>query len=53
MLSMFRRLARDDRGVTVIEYALIACLISVAAIVALTSVGTKISSVMSNVASTM
>jgi pilus assembly protein Flp/PilA len=53
MLSMFRRLARDDRGVTVIEYALIACLISVAAIAALTSAGAKISTVMSNVANQM
>ena len=53
MLSTFRRLARDDRGVTVIEYTLIACLISVAAIAALTSVGTQISGVMSNVANRM
>jgi pilus assembly protein Flp/PilA len=53
MLSMFRRLARDDRGVTAIEYTLIACLISVAAILALTSVGTKISGIMSNIATTL
>ena len=53
MLSMFRRLARDDRGVTVIEYTLIACLISIAAIIAMTSVGTKVNGVMSNVANVM
>ena len=53
MLSMFRRLARDDRGVTAIEYTLIACLISIAAIVAMTNVGTKVNAVMSNVANAM
>ncbi len=36
------RLARDDRGGEVLEYALIAGLIVVAAIAAITSVGSKV-----------
>jgi pilus assembly protein Flp/PilA len=53
MLSIFRRLMKNEQGATAIEYTLIASLIAVAAITAMTSVGTKVSSVMSNVASTM
>jgi len=53
MLSIFRRLMRDDQGATAIEYTLIASLISVAAIVAMTSVGGKVSNVLSNVANAM
>ena len=53
MLSIFRRLMKNEHGVTAIEYTLIASLIAVAAIAAFTSVGTKVSTVMSNVASTM
>ncbi|MBS0523134.1 MAG: Flp family type IVb pilin [Proteobacteria bacterium] len=50
-MSIFRRLMNNEQGVTAIEYALIASLISVAAIVAMASVGTKVNGVMSNVAS--
>ena len=53
MLSIFRRLLKSDKGATAIEYTLIASLIAVAAITAMGSVGTKVSSVLSNVASTM
>jgi pilus assembly protein Flp/PilA len=53
MLSIFRRLMKNEQGATAIEYTLIASLIAVAAITAMTSVGTKVSSVLSNVASTM
>jgi len=53
MLSIFRHLMKNDDGATAIEYALIASLISVAAVVAMRSVGTKVSDVLSNVASTM
>jgi len=53
MLSMFRRLVRNEQGATAIEYTLIASLISVAAIVAMTSVGGKVSNVLSNVANAM
>ncbi len=53
MLSIFSRLMNNDRGATPIEYTLIAALISVAAIVAMTTVGTKVNGVLSNVASAM
>jgi len=53
MLSIFRRLMKSEQGVTAIEYTLIAALISVAAIVAMGNVGTKVNGVMSNVASIM
>jgi pilus assembly protein Flp/PilA len=53
MLSIFRRLARNSEGATAIEYTLIASLIAVAAIAAMGGVGTKVSTVLSNVASSM
>jgi len=53
MLNVFRNLMKSDRGATAIEYTLIASLISVAAIVAMTSVGGKVSNVLSNVANAM
>ena len=53
MLSFLRRILRNDRGATAIEYTLIASLIAVAAILAMQSVGTKVNGVLSNVASTM
>ena len=46
---ILRKLRADVRGATAIEYGLIAALISVAAIGALTSVGTKLSSQFNNV----
>ncbi len=48
MLSMFRKLFKDEQGATAIEYGLIAALISVAAITAFTTVGTKLSDMMTN-----
>jgi pilus assembly protein Flp/PilA len=53
MLSIFRKLMKNERGATAIEYVLIASLISVAAIAAMTSVGHKVSNVLSNVANAM
>ena len=53
MLSIFRRLMKNEQGATAIEYTLIASLIAVAAIVAMTSVGTKVNGVLSNVANSM
>jgi pilus assembly protein Flp/PilA len=44
------QLFRNDIGATAIEYGLIAALIAVAAIAALTLVGTNLSSVFSNIA---
>lgn len=44
------RLIEDHRGVTAIEYTLIAALIAVAAVVAMTLIGTYISETFSSVA---
>ena len=41
MKSLFARFAKDQSGATAIEYGLMASLISVAIIGAITSVGTK------------
>ena len=53
MLSIFRRLMKNEQGATAIEYVLIASLISVAAITAMSTVGGKVSNVLSNVANAM
>jgi pilus assembly protein Flp/PilA len=53
MLSTFRRLTRSESGATAIEYTLIAGLISIAAIVAMGTIGGKVNGVLSNVASVM
>lgn len=53
MLSTLRRLTKNQSGATAIEYTLIAGLISVAAIVAMGAIGTKVNGVLSNVASVM
>lgn len=42
MRSTFNRLLKDESGATMIEYGLIAALISVAAITALTAMGTSV-----------
>jgi pilus assembly protein Flp/PilA len=42
IMSYFSRLSVNQRGVTMIEYALIAALIAVVAIVALTNIGTEV-----------
>ena len=43
MLSIFRRLMKNEHGATAIEYTLIASLIAVAAIAAFQLVGTNLS----------
>jgi pilus assembly protein Flp/PilA len=45
--------ARDESGVTAIEYGLIAALIAVVIIVAVTSVGTNLSSVFNAIAANL
>ncbi|MFD0949222.1 Flp family type IVb pilin [Paraperlucidibaca wandonensis] len=47
--ELMAKLRRDEKGATVIEYALIAALVSIAAIVAFQTLGTKVSSTMNNV----
>jgi len=44
---------RDEYGATAIEYAFLASLISMAAIVAMTAVGTSLSNTFSTVASSL
>jgi pilus assembly protein Flp/PilA len=46
-------LLKDESGATAIEYGLIAALISVAAIAAMTTVGTQLSTTFSKVASNL
>jgi pilus assembly protein Flp/PilA len=43
MTRLFRRLAKDDKGATAIEYGLIAALIAVVLITALGTLGTNMS----------
>lgn len=50
-MSKFLRLIASDKGATAIEYALIASLISVAAIGAFQSVGNKLGTTFNNVSS--
>jgi pilus assembly protein Flp/PilA len=48
-MSIVRKFIRNESGATAIEYGLIASLIAVAAIVAMTSVGTGLTSTFTNV----
>ncbi len=50
MLAALSRLVRDESGATAIEYGLIAALISVVIIAAITTVGTSLSTVFSTIA---
>ena len=52
-MSFFKTLARDDQGATAIEYGLIAALIAVAAITAMTNVGSTLSRTFGNVNTNM
>ncbi|HYL49244.1 MAG TPA: Flp family type IVb pilin [Stellaceae bacterium] len=51
--NLIVRLRRDDSGATAIEYGLIAALISVVIVTAVTSVGTNLKSVFSTVANNL
>ena len=48
-----QKFVRDDEGVTAIEYGLIAALIAVVIIIAVTSVGTKLNIIFTAVASAL
>jgi pilus assembly protein Flp/PilA len=50
MTNLFSRFVRDESGATAIEYGLIAALIAVVIIGAVTSVGTSLSTTFSSVA---
>ena len=49
----FLKLIKNEEGATAIEYGLIAALIAVAAIGAMTSVGSKLTETFTNVASAL
>jgi pilus assembly protein Flp/PilA len=49
MNNLFSRFVRDESGATAIEYGLIAALIAVVIITAITAVGTKLSSTFTKV----
>ena len=49
-MSKFLTLIKNSKGATAIEYGLIAALIAVAAIGAMTSIGTKLGTTFNNVA---
>ena len=53
MYSIIKDFAHDDSGATAIEYGLIAALVSVAAVTALTNVGTSLDGMFSSVSSTL
>jgi len=50
-MKTFKKFLRNESGATAIEYGLIASLIAVAAITAMTTVGTNLSGTFSNVSS--
>ena len=52
-MSFIRKFVKNSKGATAIEYGLIAALIAVAAVSAMTSLGTKISTTFNNVATNM
>jgi pilus assembly protein Flp/PilA len=53
MLKRFANLVKDDRGATAIEYGLIAALIAVASIAAMSSIGSKLSTTFNNVSGSL
>lgn len=52
-MAKFLKLIQNEKGATAIEYGLLAALISIAAIGALTNVGTKLGSTFNNVSSAL
>ncbi|WP_033074004.1 Flp family type IVb pilin [Sphingopyxis sp. MWB1] len=52
-MKFFKKLVRDNEAATAIEYGLIAALISVAAIAALGTVGTNLTSTFTTVGSSL
>ena len=52
-MKFIKKLARNNKGATAIEYGLIAALIAVAAITAMQSLGTSLSTTFNKVSSNM
>jgi pilus assembly protein Flp/PilA len=53
MQNLFSRFVRDESGATAIEYGLIAALIAVVIITAVTTLGTKLSTTFTNVSTAL
>ena len=53
MTNLFSRFVRDESGATAIEYGLIAALIAVVVITALTSIGTNLSGKFNTIATSL
>ncbi len=53
MLKIIRELSKNKKGATAIEYGLIAALIAVAAIAAMTALGESLSTLFGGIASTL
>lgn len=53
MKNLVARFAKDESGATAIEYGLIAALVSVAIIAALTTLGSKLTNTFQTVASSL
>jgi pilus assembly protein Flp/PilA len=53
MLAIFSRVLHDENGATAIEYGMVAALVSVVIISAITAVGTSLSATFSSVASAL
>jgi pilus assembly protein Flp/PilA len=53
MGNLFRRFVNDQAGVTAIEYGLIAALIAVVIIIAVTAVGTDLSQTFQSIATAL
>ncbi len=53
MLSILRRMMKDNQGATAVEYTLIASLIAVAAIASMRTVGDKINNVLGSGGNTL
>jgi len=52
-MSFIRKIIRNEKGATAIEYGLIAALIAVAAITAMRSVGTTLNTTFTNVSNSL
>jgi pilus assembly protein Flp/PilA len=53
MNKFFARFVRDESGATAIEYGLIAALIAVVVITALTTIGTKLNTTFTSIANSL
>ncbi len=52
-MKMFRKMLKDSKGATAIEYGLIAALIAVAAITAMSALGTQLNNTLTKVQTEM